>query len=106
MSNQKVRDIIFPIVKASRDTKGFRFEKFLGTGFLTVGNKGLTSLEVVNNTNLQDTYCVFVVNDQWEVRSIANLRSDKSLNICSFSVKDCPYEGWINISPNEEICKL
>lgn len=97
----KIRDVVFPLIKATKVLKGLSFERLLGTGFLLKDNLGLTSLGVLQDEDIDNIYCMFVINNQWEGRNIKNIVHDKISNISSFSITNCPYQGFINVSAEQ-----
>ncbi len=98
-----IRNVVFPLIKATKILNSLAFERLLGTGFLVKGenNLGLTSSNVFQDENIKNIYCMFVISNQWEARPITNIVHNEILNISSFSIMDNPYESWINVSKIE-----
>jgi len=99
----KIRNIVFPLIKATKTLNDFAFKYLLGTGFLVKGedNLGYTSLNIFQDENIQNIYCLFVISNKWVVRPITNVVHNKILNISSFSITGSPYKSWLNISKAE-----
>lgn len=102
MSEEKIRDVVFPIIKATKASNGLKFEDLLGTGFLIEGkgNIGMTSFDVIKNTPVENIYCMFVINNKWVGLNIKHVQRHEHLNIAAFSVPNAP-ESWVTITSEE-----
>jgi len=101
-SDQEIRDIVFPIIRATKTDDGIEFKRLLGTGFLVKeSNLCLTSSNIFQDENIQNIYCLFVISNKWEVRPITNIVHNEILNISSFFITRPPDKSWLNILKTE-----
>jgi hypothetical protein len=101
-SDQKIRDIVFPIIRATKTHDGIEFKRLLGTGFLVEkSNLCFTSSNIFQDKNIKNIYCLFVISNKWEALPITKIVHNEILNISSFFITRPPYESWLNISKTE-----